>query len=453
VSALTKSSILRRYAGKTPSSARRYSQARQLFPSGITHDSRYLEPHPLFVSHAAGARKWDVDGNEYVDYFGGHGALLLGHGHPAVVDAVARQVSRGVHLGASHDLELEWASLIRDMVPCAERVRFTVSGTEATHLALRVARAYTGKPNFVRLAGHFHGWHDHVAFGGGVGPLEYPAGILREIVDHAIVCPPDDLSSVESVLESRTDIAAVIVEPTGASFGLIPMHLEFLAGLRRLTEQHRVVLIFDEVITGFRCAPGGAQEFYEVTPDLTTLGKALAGGFPGAALAGRADLMQVMDFNGSRPLVPHQGTYNAGPVSAAAGIATLKIIRSSKIIETANLRAQAIRREMNAVIKKLGAPWCVYGDFSGFHIYPNRDREAVGEADIQAGKVDWRKLKSACPSGLAHKVRAGFLCGGVDVCSWPGGWVSGVHDEKAVDCTASAFEDLLKALAEEGDLD
>ncbi len=449
---LRQSRILREYAEKTPSSARLYQRAIKLFPSGITHLGRYLEPHPLFVGRAAGSRKWDVDGNEYVDYFGGHGALILGHNHPAVVEAVSAQLGRGTHYGASHELELEWAELIQQMVPSAERVRFTSSGTEATLLALRVARAYTGKPMVIRFAGHFHGWHDHVAFGADAVP-----GILKEIAGSVILCQPHDINQVRQICEQRRDIAALILEPTGATFGHVTLQGEILTALREITAQHGIVLIFDEVITGFRCSPGGAQAYYNVSPDLTTLAKIVAGGYPGAALAGRAEILQVMEYHHSEsgiqpPAVPHQGTFNGSPLSAAAGIATLRLLWDGKIIAQANQTAAAIRREMNRALARLGASWCVYGDFSGFHIYLNSGSAPASPEEVHAGKIPWTKLKGAAPAELLQKIRAGFLCAGVDVIGWPGGLVSGVHNAEDADRTVGAFEKLLRVLAEEGDL-
>jgi len=346
------SGILKQYIGKTPGSAERYRRAAGLFPSGVTHDARYLLPHPLFVSRAAGARKWDVDGNEYVDYFGGHGSLLLGHCHPAVVDAVVRQASLGSHYGACHDLELEWAELVQKMVPCAGKVRFTASGTEATLLALRLARVFTGKPRFVRFAAHFHGWHDYAVFGGSSSLTDAPAGVPEGVVSTAVVCPPGDIEALRRAVDGAADIGAVILEPTGASFGHVPQSGEFLAQVREITSGRGIVLIFDEVISGFHCAPGGAQEFYGVTPDLATFAKVMAGGYPGGALAGRADLFDGMQFATKEgrivpPALSHQGTFNANPVSAAAGIATLEIVRSTGIIDCANRNAAALRDAMN----------------------------------------------------------------------------------------------------------
>src|ERR1044072_1791511 len=208
---LTNSKIESEYRARTARSAELYEEARKVIPAGLTHVSRTLLPYPIYAARASGPLKWDVDGNEYVDYFGGHGALLLGHVHPAVVAAVQHQVAQGTHWGSSHELEVRWAQLIQRLIPCAERVRFTASGTEASHLALRLARAFTGKPKVVRFVGHFHGWHDQVAGGsnshydGGV-----PAGVLPGIVEQTILLPADDLAAVAETLKTRDDIAAVI---------------------------------------------------------------------------------------------------------------------------------------------------------------------------------------------------------------------------------------------------
>ena len=451
------SQIFQSYIDATPTSAELYGRAQQVFPCGVTHQSRVLEPHPLFVARAQGSRKWDVDGREYVDYFGGHGALMLGHNHPVVQEAVREQISRGTHYGSSHRLELEWAEMIRSLVPSAERVRFTVSGTEATHLALRVARAYTGKPKLVRFATHFHGWHDHVAFGKeSVGPKP-PPGILQEIVDNVLVCPPRDLTLLDELCRDREDVAAVILEPTGATFGKVPLDPAFLAELRQWTDRRGILLIFDEVVSGFRCSLGGAQGYYGVTPDLTTLAKIVGGGYPGAALVGRAEVMRVMDpqegdAGPAPPLVVHYGTYNAAPVTASAGIATLKLLQSTDLIARANASGAKLRREMNAVAQRLGCDWCVYGDFSAFHIFPNPDHDPVTPADIMAGRVDSWKLRGAASVELQHKARAGFLCNGVDVLPWPGGLISGVHSDEDLQRTVDAFEGLLKMLDREGEL-
>src|SRR5947207_1052009 len=192
---MTESKIFRAYAEKTPRSRALHERAKALLPNGVTHVGRYLEPHPVYIERAAGSRKWDVDGNEYVDYFGGHGALILGHNHPAVVDAVTAQIPKGAHYGASHALEVEWAELIHQLIPSAERVRFTISGTEATHLAIRISRAFTGKSKIIRFAGHFHGWHDSVCF-----PAGGAAGIPSGVVEDMLIVAPNETARVEELM-------------------------------------------------------------------------------------------------------------------------------------------------------------------------------------------------------------------------------------------------------------
>src|SRR5512134_1785748 len=371
-------SIAERYRAKTPRSAALYARASAAFPSGITHDSRVLDPYPLFVERAAGPRKWCVDGHEYVDYFGGHGALLLGHCTPEVVAAVQRQVTLGTHFGSAHELELRWAELIKTLVPGAERVRFTASGTEATHLALRLARAFTGKDKVVRFLGHFHGWHDHVAAGSnshydGARPI----GVLPDIVQATLLMPTDDVQRTVSLLDARDDIAAVIVEPSGASWGQVPLPPGFLQALREATARRGVILIFDEVITGFRFSPGGAQQAFGITADLCTMAKIVAGGLPGGALAGRRDIMEGLDFDAARAAgrerVAHQGTYNANPLTAAAGIATLEQVATTDACARASAAAARLRAAMNEVLAREGVPWAVYGDYSLFHVFTNPD--------------------------------------------------------------------------------
>src|SRR5690606_6361927 len=206
----TNSKIEAEYRTRTKHSAELYERARRVLPAGLTHDSRTLLPYPIYATRASGPRKWDADGNEYVDYVGGHGALLLGHSHPAVVRAVTEQIGLGTHWGASHELEVRWAELINRLIPCAERIRFTASGTEASHLALRLARAFTGKPKVIRFMGHFHGWHDQVAAGSNSHyDGSVPAGVLPQIVEHTILLPADDPARVAETLSQRDDLAAI----------------------------------------------------------------------------------------------------------------------------------------------------------------------------------------------------------------------------------------------------
>lgn len=438
------------YLEKTPKSRELFLKAQQIFPNGVTHVGRFLDPYPIYIDRAAGSHKWDVDGNDCVDYFGGHGALILGHGHPEVLEAVRKQVEKGAHYGASHELEVEWGALIQEMVPSAQRVRFTISGTEATLLGLRLARAFTGRNKVIRFASHFHGWHDHVSFPSGGAP-----GIVPGIVDDMLIAPPNDLDAVKQLLAVHRDVAAIIIEPTGASFGHVPTPPEFLHSLRELTLKHNVLLMFDEVICGFRCSTGGAQQYYGVTPDLTSLAKILAGGFPGAAIVGRGDILALLDYRHETggivaPQVMHQGTYNAGPVSAAAGITTLRILRDTDAIERANHAAVSLRDGMNEVIRKKGLPWCVYGRFSDFHIYAAS--EPVSVDDIYAGRIAASKLKGGMKTEMVHKIRTGLLAHGMDIAGWPGGLTSCMHSADDIAHSVAAFQSLVDAMGEEGDL-
>src|SRR5580693_2139791 len=291
----TNSPIIAAYRNATPGSATRAGQAADMFPSGITHDSRYIEPYGLYITRAEGPRKWDVDGRCYVDYFGGHGAMLLGHCNPQVMAAVHAQLDRGTHYGACHELEIEWAELVKRLIPTAERVRFTSSGTEATLMAVRLARAFSGKSKIIRFNYHFHGWHDHMTsgyashFDGSPTP-----GVLSGVAGGLLLAEQNDAEGLARLLEENDDIAAAIIEPTGAHGARLPIDPKFLTVLRELTRQHGVVLIFDEVVTGFRVSPGGAQAEYGIRPDLTTLAKILAGGLPGGAVAGRKDILDLL---------------------------------------------------------------------------------------------------------------------------------------------------------------
>jgi glutamate-1-semialdehyde 2,1-aminomutase len=456
-SAATNSPIVGAYRQKTPGSARLADRARGVFPSGIVHDARRLDPYEVYVTHAKGARKWDVDGNEYLDYYGGHGALLLGHGHPMVVEAVTRQLQRGTHYAACHELEIQWGELIKSLVPCAERVRFTSSGTEANLMAFRLARAYTGKSKLVRFAGHFHGWQDHAAFGydshfdGSPSP-----GVLKEIADNVLLAPADDLDTTTAILDGRDDIAAVILEPTGASFGLQPIAPNLLQTLRSITEKRGIILIFDEVVTGFRVAPGGAQSYYGVTPDVATFAKVVAGGLPGAAVSGKKEILDLLDFEVavSRGFekISHHGTFNANPVSAAAGIAALAYIRDHGACETASQRAAMLRRLLNQSFYELGIPWAAYGLHSAVYVYTNPDGEDLDPQAFDALQYPLEKLRGVKKGKVVGKLRLALLLNGVDVSSKPGGLTSCVHSEADIEQTADAFRRALVMLREEGEL-
>src|SRR5258706_9282602 len=312
----TSPTIQNAYTDALPVSHGLYERARKVFPDAVTHDNRRMQPFPLYVDRAEGAYKWDVDGHRYVDYWMGHGALLLGHNPRPVVDAVREQALHGTHYGACHPKEVEWGEWVRRLVPSAERVRFTASGTEATHMAVRLARAFTGKRHVVKFAGHFHGWHEGLEVGVRAPYEDEPeAGQLPEVVDLVSVLPPNDIGAVHARL-AKGDVAAVIIEPTGGHFGSVPAPASFVAALREETRRANVLLIFDEVVTGFRVAPGGAQEKLGIRPDLTTMAKILSGGLPGGACAGREDVIGYLSTKSDpaenrRAKIAHAGALNA----------------------------------------------------------------------------------------------------------------------------------------------
>ena len=450
------SPIVTRYREHTAGSRELFEAAGDVFPSGITHDSRRLRPYGVYVERAAGSRKWDVDGNEYIDYFGGHGALLLGHNHPQVVAAIHDALDQGTHFGSSHVRELRWGETVKRMVPSAERIRFTSSGTEATHLALRLARAHTGRKKIIRFLGHFHGWHDHMAHGYSSHFDGSPTpGVLESVAQSVLLLPPGDIDAVREALRRDTDIAAIILEPTGSTFGLVPLPEGFLEDLREITTEHEVVLIFDEVVTGFRVSPGGAQGQYGIVPDLTTLAKILAGGLPGGAVVGTEAILDGLDYESSaaagREKIQHQGTYNANPVSAAAGTVALGLVESSPACSLANAFGESIRAALNQLFADTGTPWAAYGTFSGFHIFTNPKGQAIDPLAFDPHAFTWEELK-ANPANVVEKLRLAMLLNGVDITGWPGGTISSVHDQRDLDATVRAFEASIEMLRSEGEL-
>jgi glutamate-1-semialdehyde 2,1-aminomutase len=452
---LTNSKIVAAYREKTPQSAACAREANELFPSGLTHDSRRLRPYGLYVDHAQGSRKWDVDGNEYVDYFGGHGALLLGHNHPVVTAAVHEQVDKGSHYGSGHKGEIEWGALIKELIPCGEEVRFVASGTEANLIALRLARAHTGRNKLLRFVGHFHGWQDHVAFGvsdhfdGTATP-----GVLDGIAENVLLAPSDDIDATRAIFEAHDDIAAVIIEPTGSAFGKTPVTRDFLQALREITAERGIVLIFDEVVSGFRASRGGAQEFHNVIPDMASLAKIVAGGLPGGAICGRKDILDHLDFDVAASTgfekIGHQGTFNANPISSAAGVATLKMVRDETVTQDAIDTANIIRDKVNQVFADEGVKWAIYGQFSELHFFTNPDN-----IEIDPQNFDFMSKKRAFFKSNAEtvtKFRLGLMVNGVDINGKLAGKVSAIHTEEDAAMTADAVRGALQMMRSEGAL-
>jgi glutamate-1-semialdehyde 2,1-aminomutase len=451
----TNSAIITDYRARTPGSGALFERARKVLPSGITHDARYLDPYSIHVARAKGPRKWDVDGNEYVDYFGGHGAMLLGHSHPAVVEAVKRQMDLGTHYGSSHELEVRWAELVGELIPCAEKVRFTASGTEASHMAIRLARAFTGKDKIVRFTGHFHGWHDNVAAG---ATSHYDGtttpGVPQGVADLTILMPADNIDAVVKLIETRDDIAAVMFEPSGASWGQVPLPPGFVQAVRDATKKRGVVMLMDEVITGFRWSSGGAQKALGVTPDLCILAKIVAGGLPGGAVAGKRELLDRIDHAATaakgQEKIAHPGTYNANPLSAAAAVVALSLVRDEDLAEKANRTAAELRSALRQVLIEESVPWGIYGQSSTFLIYPNPSGDPVDPRTFDAQKVPFAKLNGARGAGnLTGKIRMGLMTHGVDIMAAPGGFVSATHGGAEIEKTVHALRQTVRALKAE----
>lgn len=430
--------FVREWVEANPASRQLAERATAVLPAGVTHDVRRDSPFPLAVARALGSRKWDLDGHEVICYVMGHGSLLLGHGDEAVVEAVREQAGRSLHPGACHELEVRWAEAVVDLVPSAELVRFTASGTEASLLALRLARAATGRPRVAKLVGHFHGWNDQVSYGADE-PFDGPdsAG-LPPLTDGALSVLPVELDALSAALERR-DVAALILEPSGAAWGTVPLPPGFLADCRRIADETGTVLIFDEVVTGFRWSPGGVQGLVGVTPDLTVLGKVLAGGMPGGAVAGRAAILSLLALpaDDSRR-VAHPGTHNAHPVSAAAGLATLSAVRTGEPQERAGTLARQLREGLNETFSRCGVAGRAYGEASTFHLLfgDAEPLEGIGTARLKAGGMT---------PELSKELHRGMLLRGVQLFHGSG-FLSSAHSETDVEETLSAFAAVLPEL-------
>lgn len=445
--------IAEEYAVRYPQSLQLHQEARALLPGGVTHSARAFDPYPIYIDRCAGAHKWDVEGNQYIDYWVGHGSMLLGHAHPAVVEAVREQVGRGTHAGGSTRLEIDWARLIMDLVPSAEAVKFTSSGTEATLLAIRAARAYTGKNKIIKFEGHFHGWHDYVMCGV-VPPYDVPmsAGIPPEVQQSVILIPFNDKTALTQALDGCDDIAAVIAEPGGSFDDTVPSDPDFLRHLRQETARRNVILIFDEVVTGFRYAVGGAQEYFNVIPDMTTLAKVMAGGLNGGAVVGRHAIMEIFepraDAHWSRyQMVPHPGTFNANPLSAAAGIAALQIIATGEPTKRAQEMTDMLISGMNAILERHGVPGCAYGRASIFKTLVGVETPRLARFDFSNVAQDTATLVQGSP--VARELRKGMLLQGVDLMR-AAGFVSAAHSADIIEATLEAFEQVIVRMQQEG---
>jgi len=431
--------IVEEYTRTHQGSQRLHERAEKVSAAnGVTHAARLFDPFRPYITHARGSRKWDVDGNEYIDYVLGHGALILGHCHPDIVQAVQEQMAKGTHYGDNHELEIEWAELIKSMMPSMERVEFFSCGQEANMMAIRLARLFTGRRKILRFEENFHGWADEL-----MGPAP---GI---VADEVKVIPGHDLDKVEEELATK-EYAIFLVEGGGAHMGgQIPWDSDFVRILPVLTKKYGTVLLIDEVVTGFRDSPGGWQATAGVTPDLTSLGKVIGGGLGAGALGGRADIMDIL-----KPKVPpqyflrHTGTWNANPLTAAAGVAACRLCRDGEVQKKVNQLGAYLRKRGNQALKERGINARLYGrSIVWLYLGPS---DYQPSDDTMPPTRDMRKLMAG--ASTRTRLCLHLLQRGVSTMGGRFFILSVAHTEEDIDQTVKAFGDSLDAMIAEGTL-
>lgn len=426
----------------TDQSARLFTLAKALLPGGVNSPVRACRSvgcDPLFVRRAAGCLITDVDGNEFIDFVGSWGPMILGHAHPEVVEAIQRTAADGTSFGAPCPLEVELADMVCRSVPSLEKVRFVSSGTEATMSAVRLARGYTGRKVVVKFDGCYHGHADTflVRAGSGVITLGIPGspGVPEDIVKNTLSIPYNDTVTLERTLRDESlDIACVIVEPVAGNMGVVPPDEDFLQTLRRITSELGIVLIFDEVITGFRLALGGAQERFGITPDLTCLGKIIGGGLPVGAYGGRAEIMDRVAPDGP---VYQAGTLSGNPLAMAAGLAMLKVVRRPGFYEELEEKSDWFAAEMAGILARVGVPTVLNRVGSMMTCFftpdPVRDYESALRADTDRYGRYFRAMLDGGVWLAPSQFEAAFISAahGRD------------HLEKALAVTESSFKKLM----------
>jgi len=426
---------------KNETSQQLFRKAAGAIPGGVNSPVRACKSvgaDPLFIDRAIGCFLYDADGNRYIDYIGSWGPMILGHRPAVVVEAIEAAMKRGISFGAPTDLEIALAEVIIETVPSVEKVRMVNSGTEATMSAIRLARGFTGRDTIVKFDGCYHGHADTllVEAGSGVATLNIPGspGVPGSFVEKTLSLPYNDVECLEKVMAEKGDeIAGIIVEPVAGNMGLVKPLDGFLEALRSLTGKHGALLIFDEVMTGFRVALGGAQELYGITPDITTLGKIIGGGLPVGAYGGRRDIMAHIAPEGP---VYQAGTLSGNPVAMAAGIATLEQIRHPGFYDALDERAARLEDGLKSVVEEIGIPAVIdrMGSMMGmfFTAGPVNDFEDAKKSDLELFSAYYKGMREKGIYLAPSQFEALF--------------VSSAHNVEHIDETIAAAREVLTAL-------
>jgi len=394
------------YRSKTPRSEKLFKRAREVMPGGISHNIHFFPPYPFFVKKTKGSKIWDADGNEYIDLWMGNYTHVLGHRSPVIVRAIEAQLKEGIHWGLVYQKQVEWAELIRELVPSAEMVRFCCSGTEATMYAVRLARAFTGRKTILKIVGGWHGANPDLSLGIKTPyEREESLGLLPELQRYTKTIPFNDpAGSLAVIHKNRKDLAGIILEPVVGEGGFTAARKEYLQMLRSETEKLEALLIFDEVISGFRVALGGAQERFKITPDLTTLGKITGGGLPVGALVGKREIVEKSSpekkVNKWERILIGGGTFSAHPLTAAAGVAMLRYLRDhrQKVYPLLESKGEKVRKGVQEALDREGLNAVVTGIGSLFQThFPFRKGETLNSphsinrfTDIEKREVEFR---------------------------------------------------------------
>lgn len=405
-----------RYVERTGRSREHYRVAGTRLPGGVPGNAAFRQPHPLYVTHAEGTRIWDIDGNRYLDLLIGGGPHILGHSPPVVVEAVQRQLSRGTSTLAPSQAAYRLAEKIHAHMPHMEMLRYVSTGSEAMHMAMRVSRAFTGRQAIGKFEGNFHGGYDNElvsgrAVGGDLAaPTSVPdgAGIPRQVLQDTVVLPYNNAEHTVALIEQHAeDLAAVVIEPIACTWmGGVPADADFLREVREVTRRHGILLIFDEIVTGFRVALGGAAKLYGIEPDLTALAKIIGGGFPLGAFGGRADVMDAVltpatDPSSAARKAFHSGTFQSNLVALTAGLTTIEELERPGVLKRANAHGDRLRQAMVDLSDKLGLSLhgTGHGSIVGFHF---GDAPMHNLRDVLAS--DRRSVATMCMGLVAHGI-------------------------------------------------